>query len=142
MELDRADLDLIDQARRTARALRRPGVNEVAAALRTTSGRVFTGIHIEASVGYASVCGEVAAICAMVGAGEQEVDTIVAVAPAPGDTHVILSRCGRCRDLIADSNPNAFVVLGPLAAPKKVSIAELMPSRARDERIPRPSVQS
>ena len=53
---------------------------EVAAALRTTSGSIFTGIHIEASVGYADVCGEVAAICNMVNAGHRDLEAIVAVA--------------------------------------------------------------
>jgi cytidine deaminase len=42
---------LIESAKLTADRLQLVGIHEVAAALRTTSGEVFTGIHIEASVG-------------------------------------------------------------------------------------------
>ena len=79
MELSPLDRDLIDEAKRTADVLHLDGIHEVAAALRTRSGLVFAGIHIEADVGFADVCGEVAALCAMVGAGHRDVEAIVAV---------------------------------------------------------------
>ena len=60
MMLDGQDFELIELAKRTADRLHVDDLHEVAAALRTKSGNVFTGIHIEASVGIADVCRETA----------------------------------------------------------------------------------
>jgi cytidine deaminase len=69
MALAERDYELIEEAKRTFDTLFLPGVHEVAAAVRTVSGEVFCGIHIEADVGFADVCGEVAAICHAVAHG-------------------------------------------------------------------------
>ena len=69
VDLDAADLELIEHAKEAHRRLYIKDRQEVAAALRTPSGQVFTGIHIEAAVGFADICGEVAAICHAVAHG-------------------------------------------------------------------------
>lgn len=79
MKLEVQDLELIEHAEETRRTLYRPGRHEVASALRTQSGELFAGIHIEANVGFADVCGEVAAICHAVAHGHGDLDTIVAL---------------------------------------------------------------
>lgn len=131
MELTEADYELIERAKETAHRLHVDDLHEVAAALRTRSGMVFTGIHIESSVGYADVCGEVAAMCNMVSAGEHDIDTIVAVNSDGKGKFWILSPCGRCRELISDLDPNANVIVGSLEQPKKMSISDLMPMKTR-----------
>ena len=62
-QLDAKDWELIEAAREARKQLYVEGRHEVAAALRTASGEVFAGIQIEADIGFADVCGEVAAIC-------------------------------------------------------------------------------
>lgn len=134
VELGPPDYQLIDKVKETADNLHLDGIHEVAAALRTRSGEVFVGIHIEASVGYADVCGEVAALCNMVSAGHRDLDTIIA---AWGDGHgncVLLPPCGRCRELITDFNPETWVIVGTLEKPYKVRATELLPFKTYDQR--------
>jgi cytidine deaminase len=119
--------ELIESAKRTADRLYLDGIHEVAAALRTTSGELFIGIHIEASVGYADVCGEVAAMCNMVSAGRRDLEVIVAVASNGRGSYELLAPCGRCRELISDFNPNASVIVGTLERPYLISVADLLP---------------
>src|ERR1051325_9583877 len=104
MELTAAHQELIQTAKITADRLHVDKIHEVAAALRTTSGELFFGIHIEASVGYADVCGEVAALCNMVASGRRDLDVIVAVTGNGRGKYELLAPCGRCRELISDFN--------------------------------------
>jgi cytidine deaminase len=127
MDLTQEDQDLLRVAKETADRLHLDGIHEVAAALRTTSGRIFTGIHIEASVGYADVCGEVAAICNMVNAKHRDLEAIVAVAGDGAGKHELLAPCGRCRELISDFNPRASVIVGTLEQPYTMPVADLLP---------------
>jgi cytidine deaminase len=134
-ELSAQDFELIEKARRTADELYLKDVHEVAAALRTASGHVFAGIHIEADVGFADVCGEVAAICNMVSAGRRDLDTIVALVREGPGGHRLLAPCGRCREVISVFNPRAWVIVGTLEAPYKVTAAELLPLRFEEKEV-------
>jgi len=127
VELNEQDIALIDRAIETADRLYLEGVHEVAAALRTQSGLVFSGIHIEANVGFADVCGEVAAICTALSNGHRDLQTIVAVYRDPQGQHEIMPPCGRCRELITDFNPDCWVIVGSCARPYKVRARELLP---------------
>lgn len=129
MELTKKDYELIEEAKRTLDKLFLPGVHEVAAALRTASGEMFAGIHIEANVGFADVCGEIAAICHMVSHGHRDLDTIVAVHGDGKQHYEIWAPCGRCREVIKDFNRHTWVIVGDLENPQKLSIAELLPLR-------------
>ncbi|MBQ8604008.1 MAG: cytidine deaminase [Oscillospiraceae bacterium] len=68
---------------------------QVAAALVTDKGNVYTGVCIDVpcSMGF---CAEHAAIAAMVTAGENRIEKIVAVNTDAG----IVSPCGRCREFM------------------------------------------
>jgi cytidine deaminase len=127
MELSAQDRELIEQAKQTADALYLKDVHEVAASLRTASGEVFSGIHIEADVGFADVCGEVAAVCCMVSAGRRDLDTIVAVVRDGRGSYRLCALCGRCREVIGDFNPRAWVIVGTLERPYKMTVSELLP---------------
>jgi cytidine deaminase len=124
LDLDR---ELIEAAKKTVERLHVPDRHEVGAALRTSSGRIYTGIHIEAAVGYADVCGEVSAICSAVNNGEHDLDTIVAIRGDGKGSYRILSPCGRCREMIADMNREAWVIVGTFDNPYRVAISELLP---------------
>ena len=121
------DLKLIQAAKETANTLHLEGIHEVASALRTRKKHIFTGIHTNANVGFADVCGEVAAICHALVHGEREYETIVAVWGNGKDKYELLSPCGRCRELISDFSKDTYVIVGSLDEPYKVKISDLLP---------------
>ena len=126
-QLSEEDHELIEAAKETADRLHVDEVHEVAAALRTTDKKVFTGIHIEAGVGFADVCGEVAAICTAVSHGARDFEAIVAIWGDGKGAYRLLSPCGRCREIISDFNPDAWVIVGSLDHPYKVKVSDLLP---------------
>ena len=78
-ELTDEDFDLIREAKETVDRLHFDDIHTVAAALRTKDKKVFTGIHTNASCGFADVCGEVAALCHALAHGYRGFEAIVAV---------------------------------------------------------------
>jgi cytidine deaminase len=108
--------------------------HEVATALRTPDGSVFTGVHLEGSCRRSSICAEGIALGAARGAlptGPLTVETIVSVQIKPAGTFRIIAPCGVCRELISDYSPDATVWLtgadGPLAMPA----LDLLPEKTR-----------
>ena len=92
----------------------------VAAALVTDKGNVYQGVCIDtsSSLGF---CAEHAAVAAMLTAGENRVEKIVAV----GYDKKVWPPCGRCRELLMQlGTPDTQVFLGPDHA---VPIRELLP---------------
>jgi cytidine deaminase len=127
---------LIKAAKVAADILHVDDVHEVAAALRTTDKKIFTGIHIEANVGFADVCGEVAAICTAVSHGCRNFEAIVALWGDGKGTYKLLSPCGRCRELISDFNKETWVIVGSLNHPYKVKVSDLLPLKSIDRKAP------
>lgn len=92
----------------------------VAAALATDKGNIYRGVCIDTacSLGF---CAEHAAIAAMLTAGENRVESIVAV----GWDKKVMPPCGRCRELLMQlGNPEVRVFLSP---DKAVPVKELLP---------------
>jgi cytidine deaminase len=127
LKLSDEDTELIQTAKETADKLHLEGIHEVASALRTRKKRIFTGIHTNANVGFADVCGEVAAICHALAHGEREYEAIVAVWGNGKGRYELLSPCGRCRELISDFSEDTNVIVGSLDDPYKVKISDLLP---------------
>jgi cytidine deaminase len=125
------DFELIEAAKEAADRLHVDGLHEVAAAVRTIDKKVFTGIHIEASVGYADVCGEVAAICTAVSNGCRDYEAIVAIWGNGKGSYELLSPCGRCREVISDFSKDIWVIVGSLQEPYKVKVCDLLPLKYR-----------
>jgi cytidine deaminase len=122
--IDAADQDLIAAA--TAELLRhyRPFWHTVAAAVRSRDGRIWTGIHLGATVGRMSVCAEPIAYGRALIDGDGTAMSIVAVRhPKPeedGGAIEIVSPCGACRELLMDHAPDCQVILpGPLKVPAR-----------------------
>jgi cytidine deaminase len=129
-ELEPLDHDLIEQAKWTADLLYLDKTHKVAAAVRTRLGDVFSGINIRTTMRFADVCGEVAAISAMVGAGQRDPEVIVAVRGDGNGWYELLPPCGRCRELISDFEQNTWVIVGTVEHPQKVRVRELLPLKA------------
>ncbi|MBI5291572.1 MAG: cytidine deaminase [Chloroflexi bacterium] len=138
-ELNEQDTEVLRHAIKASNRLYVRGIQEVGAAVRTTTGQIFSGIHFETSTGFANVCGEIAAICCMVSAGHRDLDTIAAVWRDSNGEHYLLPPCGRCREVISDFNPEAWVIVTTMQGhwdvaaidrPGKVQIADLLPLKS------------
>jgi cytidine deaminase len=143
-ELTEADRAVLQHAIDAADRLYVRGVQEVGAALRTAGGQIFSAIHFETATGFANVCGEVAAICCMVAAGHRDLETVAAVWRDPEGKHYLLPPCGRCREVISDFNPEAWVIVTTMSDhwdaaaiehPMKVRVAGLLPLRSHQLRV-------
>jgi cytidine deaminase len=109
-DLSADDRALLDTALAVLDARARPGRHEVAAALRTRAGAVHIGLHVESSIGRASICAEGVAIGAAAVAGDTEIETIVAVLRTEDGGWRVVTPCGLCRELIGDYAPAARVI--------------------------------
>ncbi len=121
--LDDADHELVAAANDVLARHYKPFWHMVAAALRSRDGRVWTGLHLGATVGRLSVCAEPIAFGRALLEGDGTVDTIVAVRhPKPEEMDremAVVSPCGACRELLADHCPDAHVILNaPTALPR------------------------
>ena len=105
--LSKADQELIAAARAAIKQRYRDDWQEVGAALRTRSGKIFTGVNLDAYLGRMAVCAEAVALGrAFAEVGDDGIETIVAVRHPPPDekdqTIAVVSPCGACRELIFD----------------------------------------
>ncbi len=133
-KLSKADQALIAAARAAIKRRYRDDWQEVGAALRTRSGKVFTGVNLDAYLGRMAVCAEAVALGrAVVDLGDAGIDTIVAVRhPPPEDkdqTIAVVSPCGACRELIFDYDPKARVIVPAGVSPTVVPIGDLLPNK-------------
>jgi cytidine deaminase len=97
---------------------------EVAAALVTPGGKVYTGICIDVacSLGF---CAEHAAIAEMLKARETRVEKIVAVR----QDGAILPPCGRCREMLVQIDPANVRTEVIVEGGETVTLADLLPHR-------------
>jgi cytidine deaminase len=129
------DIELIEAAKDIIRRRYRLDWHTVGAAVRMTSERVYTGVHLEANVGRVAVCAEAIALGKAISEGDEEIDTIVAVyhpRPESPDQEIhVVAPCGICRELIADYGSNARVIVPNGGEVATVRISELLPERYR-----------
>jgi cytidine deaminase len=129
------DSELIEAAKDIIRQRYRPDWHTIGAAVRMTSGRIYSGVHLEAIVGRVAVCAEAIALGKAVSAGDEEIDTLVAVYHPrleSADQEIrVVAPCGMCRELIADYGPNAKVIVPSDRGLATVQISELLPAKYR-----------
>jgi cytidine deaminase len=122
------DHDLVAAATEVLARHYKPFWHMVAAAIRSQDGRIWTGLHIGATVGRLSVCAEAVALGRALLDGDGTIAAAVAVRhPKPEETDrelAVVPPCGACREMILDYSPDALVILpGKLKRP----IRELLP---------------
>ena len=76
---------------------------EVAAAILSRSGRIYTGVCID-TCSTLGICAERNAIFNMITNGEQDIDKVLAILP-DGSTG---APCGACRELMVQLMPNSY----------------------------------
>jgi len=99
---------------------------DVAAALVTAGGHVYTGVSVDTacSLGF---CAEHAAVAEMLKGHESEIAMVVAV----DRTGAVLSPCGRCRELMLQVAPTNRATHVVLALNQVVALGDLLPHRER-----------
>jgi cytidine deaminase len=114
-------IDLANEARR--RAYAPYSKYRVGAALRTKSGRIFTGVNVENAVYPHTMCAERVAIFKAVSEGETEFE-VIAVATDNGG-----SPCGGCRQVIAEFGLDTIVLIadGNGNLKHEMTISQLLP---------------
>jgi cytidine deaminase len=97
---------------------------KVGAALRSPSGKVFTGCNIENATYGLTLCAERVAIFKAISEGERRFDSIVVVT----DTDALTPPCGACRQIIWEFCGDIPVVLANLKGKVEVlGMSQLFP---------------
>jgi len=131
LPLTDADQALVKAARAVLLRHYRPFWHTVGAALRGRDGRVWTGVHLGATVGRLSICAEAIALGRAVMDGDGTVECAVAVRhPKPEEASreiAVVSPCGACRENLADYDPAALVIIDTPNGLRKVPVSILLP---------------
>lgn len=131
LPLDPADHLLIDAARAVLLQHYRPFWHTVAAALRSRNGRVWTGVHLGATVGRLSICAEAIALGRAIMDGDGTIECAVAVRhPKPEESVreiAVVPPCGACRENLLDYDANAYVIVDTPDGLTKIEIRRLLP---------------
>ena len=129
--LDDADHLLIEAARAVLLRHYRPFWHTVSAAIRSRDGRIWTGIHLGATVGRLSICAEAVALGRAVMDGDGTVECVVALRHPKPDEAVqeiaVVSPCGACRENLTDYDPAATVILHGPHGLHKLPVRTLLP---------------
>jgi cytidine deaminase len=131
LPLEAADEELIAAARSVLASHYRPFWHTVAAALRGRDGRIWTGLHLGATVGRLQVCAEAVALGRAMLEGDGSVAVAVAVRhPKPEEEEreiAVVSPCGACREMLVDYAPDAVAIVPGSAGPVKLPVRLLLP---------------
>ncbi len=135
LPLTEADHALVAAANEVLARHYRPFWHTVAAAIRSRDGRVWTGVHLGATVGRLSVCAEAVALGRAVLEGDGTIHTAVAVRhPKPDETDrelAVVAPCGACREMFVDYSPEALVILKGPEGLVKLPVRALLPAPYR-----------
>lgn len=98
---------------------------EVAAAILSKSGKIYTGVCID-TCSTLGICAERNAIFNMITNGEQQIDKVIAILP-DGSTG---APCGACRELMVQLMPGSYKdieIMLDYAVGRTVKLGELTP---------------
>jgi cytidine deaminase len=111
------------------------GRHEVATALRTVAGELYTGVHLEGSCRRSSICAEgVALATARAGidpGAALAIDAVVSVQIKPAGQYRIIAPCGVCRELISDYSPDARIWITGDSGILALAALDLLPYKSR-----------
>lgn len=96
---------------------------QVGAALRSGSGKVYTGCNVESASYGATICAERSAVAQMVSAGEREIAAVAVFVDAPAPA----TPCGICRQVLVEFADDAPVVCACPTARVESRLSELLP---------------
>ncbi len=114
-------IELANEARRHAYAPYSKYL--VGAALRTNTGRVYTGVNIENAAYPTGICAERVAVFKAVSDGERNFEVIAVVTDNGG------SPCGSCRQVLSEFGMDTLVLIadGKGKLLQEITVGELLP---------------
>ena len=98
---------------------------EVSAAVRSKSGRIYTGVCVD-TCSTLGICAERSAIFQMLTQGEQEIDRVLAVLPDGSSG----APCGACRELMVQLMPETYPAIRVLmdsVSGREMTLGEMTP---------------
>ena len=103
----------------------------VGSALRTKTGRIFTGVNVENAAYPQTMCAERVAIFKAISEGEKEFEVISVVTDNGG------SPCGGCRQVLAEFGLDTIVLMadGNGNLVKETTVRELLPEAFTPEKL-------
>jgi cytidine deaminase len=129
--LHEADQQLVEAARAVLVKHYRPHWHTVGAALRSRDGRIWTGVHLGATVGRLSICAEAVALGRAILEGDGTVEVAVAVRHPKADELVrdiaVVPPCGACREMLTDFDPAADVIVQQPGGLVRIAVRLLLP---------------
>jgi len=104
----------------------------VGAALRSRSGRIFTGVNVESAAYPTTMCAERTAVFKAVSEGEREFDAIAVVTDNGG------SPCGSCRQVLAEFGLDTVVLIadGDGRLHHEMTLSDLLPEAFTPNHLP------
>ncbi|WP_435359130.1 hypothetical protein [Haloarchaeobius sp. DFWS5] len=127
-----ADYDLIREAEDCLKEHYHPERHDVASALRTESGEMYTAINVNSRIENAGIHCEAVTIANALKDGHTKFDLSAAVyypENDPENAPAVTPACGVCRELLYDYDANMDVVVLKDGDVKKASVADLLPGR-------------
>lgn len=126
-KLSSADIELVKIASDHAKERHKEDLISIGGALRTKSGKIYTGINLKYRVRNTSTCAETMAIYCALNDGETDFDTVVGVKYFPEtDSFEVVNGCGWCRQLYSYNTP-LRVIIDNKGKLEVVSADQLMP---------------
>ena len=129
--LSDADRALVETARAVIARHYRPFWHMVAAAIRSRDGRVWTGLHLGATVGRMQVCAEAIAVGRVILEGDGTIECAVAMRhPKEHESSqdiAVVPPCGACREMLTDFDPGAQVIVPGRSGLIRVPLGYLLP---------------
>jgi cytidine deaminase len=130
LSLSSADHTLIAAAHDVLARHYKPFWHTVAAAIRGQDGRIWTGLHLGATVGRLSICAEAVALGRALLEGDGRIEAVVAVRhPKPDEadrTLAVVPPCGGCREMFLDHCPDALVIVHGPKGLAKLPVRQLL----------------
>ncbi|WP_435333691.1 cytidine deaminase [Haloarchaeobius sp. TZWWS8] len=127
-----ADYELIREAEACLEERFHPQRHDVASALRTESGEIYTAVNVNSRIGNASIHAEAVTIANAIHDGYTRFDLSAAVrypGDDPSNEPMVTSACGACRELLYDYDVELDIVCRDGDDVKKASVADLLPGR-------------
>jgi len=104
---------------------------KVGAALKTTSGKVYTGTNVENASYGLTVCAERVAVYKAMSEGEREFEALAVFTEADELT----PPCGACRQVLWEFSKNLIIVLANSREEKILKLSDLLPLPFQKENL-------
>lgn len=123
---------LVEEARKALKNAYAPYSKfRVGAAVLTKNGKIYTGVNIENASYGLTICAERVAVFKAVSEGDREIEAVAVVV----ESDEPVAPCGACRQVIAEFNPDATIVMATADGKKVVTanLKDLLPSPFRGD---------